>query len=278
MLAELLEHVVEERDAGRDRASCPCRRRRASRSTVVSFVSRRSSACRCAHVDHLRQDRAERGEERVVLGGRADRDAQAAFDAAATTRSRAPARRASSSRFHRSCASPSTRTSRKFAPDGTTVEAGQLGERREQPAPLLDQRRDPLLHLAAEVERDRARDLRRHRQVVRQQHLLELGDHPRRARPRSRAAPRPATTPSSTCARRRAAGRRRRARARSTARTRRRPRRRRAARRPRPRRRAAARRSRAARRCRSGCSGCTRTRPTAASRAISAAAASASIV
>ena len=35
------------------------------------------------------------------------------------------------------------------------------------------------LHLAAEVERDDAGDLRRHRKGVRQQHLLELGDHPR---------------------------------------------------------------------------------------------------
>ena len=48
-------------------------------STVVSLVSRCSSQ-RCSS-SHLRQCLLERGEERVVLGGRADRDAETLLDA-----------------------------------------------------------------------------------------------------------------------------------------------------------------------------------------------------
>ena len=135
-----------------------------------------------------------------------------------------------------------------------------LGERGEQPAALLDERRDPLLHLGAELERDRARELRGHRQVVRQHDLLELLDHPLPGRPRSRAGAPRATTPSSTCARRRAGATRRRARARSSGRTRRTPRRRRAARRRRRPRQRALDRLAVLDGARSGCSGCTRTR------------------
>ena len=249
--------------------SCRFRRPRASRSIVVSLVSRRS----CGGAAHGFGHWTTSGRTAFIAARNAsfsagvpDRDAQAAFD---------PGPRREVAHEHAALEQALPQVVRVAVdPHEQEVrtrrhhrESGQVGERGEQPAALLHERRDPLLHLAAEVERDRARDLRRHRKRVRQQHLLELGDHPRRARPRSRGEPRPATTPSSTCARPRAAGRRRRARARSTARTRRRPRRPRATRRSRSRPRAVARRWRAARRCRSGCWGCTRTPPTGASRA-----------
>ena len=44
----------------------------------------------------------------------------------------------------------------------------------EDSTALLHQRRDALFHFGAEVERERARDLSEHRQVVREEHLLEL--------------------------------------------------------------------------------------------------------
>ena len=46
--------------------------------------------------------------------------------------------------------------------------------------PLRDQALDTLVHLGAELERDPARDLRGHREVVRKHDLFELLDDPRR--------------------------------------------------------------------------------------------------
>ena len=95
----------------------------------------------------------------------------------------------SSSRCQRSWASPSTRTSRKLAPDGYDVQRRQLRQRGEQPAALLDERGDARVHLGAELERDRrprAASAPRGRTAAAT--FSSSLDHPRRARPRSRAA------------------------------------------------------------------------------------------
>ena len=265
VLAELLEHVVEERDAGRDRRRARAvdheRRARSSSPSSPGASSRLSRRSR----DHLRQDRVERGKERVVLGGRADRDAEAALDAAATTRSRARARRARAGaptgrarRRRRGRAGSSRPTARPSRP-GMSASAANSRPR----SSTSDATRCSISR--AEVERDGARDLRRHRERVRQQHLLELGDHPRRRDREAEAhrGQRPHLR----------VGAHDDERAVVVDELERAPRRelavglvddeQRADFGPRPR--AAARRSRAARPCRSGCSGCTRTRPTAAS-------------
>ena len=78
VLAELLEHVVEERDAGRRSRSRRCRRRRDRRSIArLRGLALLSCAARRRHSRHLLQGAAERGEERVVLRRRADGDPQA---------------------------------------------------------------------------------------------------------------------------------------------------------------------------------------------------------
>ena len=130
----------------------------------------------------------ECGEERVVLGRGADRDAEAPLDARPATRSRARARRASSSRFHSSCASPS--------------HAERGGSSRP-----TDTRRRPRMSASAANRRPRsstsdatrasisarkssatvARDLRRHRERVRQQRPSRAPRPPTPARRRSRA-------------------------------------------------------------------------------------------
>ena len=75
VLAELLEHVVEERDAGARPRWCRCRRPRARRRP--SSPSSRGGAAPIESPSDL----LECGEERVVLGGRADRDPETLLDA-----------------------------------------------------------------------------------------------------------------------------------------------------------------------------------------------------
>ena len=207
VLAELLEHVVEERDAGRDARRVPAPstiERRAS--IVVSFVSRCSSArLRASSVTSrpprraspsaarnasfssgvptvTRRQPSSRGQRREVA------DEHAALDQPLPQR---VARRRA------------TRNSRKLAPDGHDRDAVDARRaRRTSRLALLDQRARRARSISApKLERDRARDLRRHRQVVRQHAPSRARRPPTAARPRSRAAARPATTPSSTCAR-----------------------------------------------------------------------------
>ena len=78
VLAELAEHVVEERQAGVDRRlTLPSRS--SCTSTRVSLVSRYRLAVRDS-----RQCLLQGGEERRVLRRRADRDAQTALEAGPT--------------------------------------------------------------------------------------------------------------------------------------------------------------------------------------------------
>ena len=124
VLAELLEHVVEERDAGRDRRRAPRRRRRASSSIVVSFVSRCSSAVRPS----LTPTTSGRTASSAARNASFSSGVPTVMRRQPSTRGHDEKSRTStprsSRRSHSSCASPSTRTSRKFAPDGHTVEAG----------------------------------------------------------------------------------------------------------------------------------------------------------
>ncbi len=66
----------------------------------------------------------------------------------------------------------------EVGPGRTYIDAVGCGERGKQTPPLLDERGHPEFHLRTEVECDRSRDLSGHRQVVREQHLFELRDHP----------------------------------------------------------------------------------------------------
>ena len=74
------------------------------------------------------------------------------------------------------------RTRMKLAPDGnaSTPAGWRSAKAAGDPAALLDERADALVHLGDVTHRQRAGELLGGVEVIRQDHLVELGDHPRR--------------------------------------------------------------------------------------------------
>ena len=191
VLPELLEHVVEERDAGGRRRGAAAvdvehevdrrllRGRGAARDvrairTATSWSELRSAARKASFSSGVpmvtRRQSLEAGPAREVAHEHALVDQL--LPAARGRRRRA-------------------RNSRKLAPDGYTVTPSMRGERGGDPLALVDQ---ALRRGRPSRRRTRARaagDLGGDGEVVRQHHLLELVDHPRAAptaKPRRSAA------------------------------------------------------------------------------------------
>ena len=188
VLPELLEHVVEERDAGRRRRVAGAvdgeleLDRRLLGGALLRGRPRGHTATPWSAV-------AERGEERVVLVGRADGDTKTALEPG-------PAREVADEHALVDELLPPLVAVAGGAEeeevgarrvDGDALEPRQLGG---DTLALADQALHAVVHLVAELERQAARDLRGRREVVRQHDLLELLDHPRRghAKPSRSAA------------------------------------------------------------------------------------------
>ena len=195
--AELVEHVVVERDAGRDVGDGRCRRGRSSTSIDVSLVAR----LRRRRRGSSRATSVEGGEERVVLLRRADGDAQAVGRGAATPEQSRTSTLRSSSACHTVAGRPwsAAGTARSWRRSGTTS-IGSVGQRGADALALGDDQPHPGVHLVDEAQRQPAGDLLGGVEVVRQHDLVELGDEPRRARRGSRGGPPPSSTSSRTCA------------------------------------------------------------------------------
>ena len=173
----------------------PCRRRgRARRRCSVSLVVRATlRSGRRGGLD-VAQDLLQGGEERVVLGGGADGDAEAAVEAG-PRRAVADEHRAVDQRLPHGVARrrAAGRNSTKLAPDGHTVD-GQVGQAGDEPAALLDQRRDPGVHLVDVVEGEAAGQLLERRRGGTAARPCRARRPPRPGRPGSRGGRRPSTT------------------------------------------------------------------------------------
>ena len=224
--AELLEHVVEEREAGVGARGARAVERRARRGCSVSFVVALHGGRSCASVDHA-QDLLERGQEQVDLLGRAGGHAQAlghdvrevadehARSSSACQTSRGGLRRAEQDEVRVATGTPST-------PRSPGAPRGSDRARRGPPSRIVER-----LRRGGRSATSPGR-LRERGQVVRQPDRLQVLRPRRPRRGSSRAARRPARTPSRTCAPRpRSGGRASERHARSRRRTRCRPRRRR---------------------------------------------------
>ena len=196
VLAELLQHVVEERHARVGARACPTRR--ASSSTRdVGLLRRARDASRCGSSgEHL----LERVEEQVGLVLGAGGDAQRVRHDRAS--GRGPARRGRAAP-----ATPSPASARRHEQHEVRVATGTRSTPRHR-AQLARGSGRAATRIASSIavassrvaERRDAGRLRERRQVVGQPHPLQVVDDLGRRRARSRSARRPARTPSRTSA------------------------------------------------------------------------------